>query len=65
MRMKIPLGAMESTLLAMRESSLLLGVAGLAENLFQGGSAWPAILGAGFLVLSVFIGAYIAGEFKK
>lgn len=42
-------------LVVLRESSMLLGVAGLAENLFQSGSALSALAGGGFLLLSVAV----------
>ena len=39
-------------LVVIKDSAMLLGVAGLAENLFQSGAVLSALAGGGFLLLA-------------
>lgn len=55
-----------SLLRTIRDGTLLLGVAGFAENLFQSGSVLSALAGTGFLIVSFVADVYyqILGESK-
>jgi len=47
------------SLQVMRESSILLGIAGMVSHMFQGGEELSAYAGIGFLFVAVFVSVTI------